>query len=68
MDGNEILSQNDITKLSSFVDVNDIEPVRSAMKPVRVVLRGIVEGDTCELCGQKLRDRNASKITSKFHC
>ena len=60
---NNILSQN-ITKekLSSCVDVNDIEPVKSAMKPVRVVLRGIVESNTCELCGHKFKDRNASKM------
>ena len=34
----EVLHGNDITRLSSFVDVNDIEPVKSSMKHVRVVL------------------------------
>ena len=53
-------------KLLIPVDVNDIEPVKSSMKPVRVVLRGIAEANSCDLCGKKLMDRNASKMHMKI--
>ena len=63
--GNGGFSQ-DHTKEKLLVDVNDIEPVKSSMKSVRVVLRGIVEGNSCDLCGKKLMDRNASKMHMKI--